>query len=352
MNRWIDELSEIVDAGEECVLVSIAGVRGSAPREVGAKMIVTATETIGTIGGGRLEYRCTRSAVELLRSAPQAGARTFARRFPLGAEFGQCCGGVVDVLFEHIAGDGWVRELGRLRDGREPVVVATGLAGEPQKHLVTAERTMSFGAAAAVPPGIRDEARRLLSVAGTAKRSESRFLLEPVLASGFNVAIFGAGHVGAATVELLSKLDCSIRWIDGRRNVFPSPAPANVTCIESEDPAREVMAMPAGAYYLVMTHSHPIDFDVCRAILERRDAAYCGLIGSRTKRRRFEKLARGLGTSDAALRGLTCPIGIGGRGKKPAEVAIAVAAQLLEVRDAGAGAAARGDHPADNVHAL
>ncbi len=66
MNEWIDELTDLCAADEPAVLVTVAGIRGSAPREIGAKMIVTAAETIGTIGGGQLEYQCTRIAVGLL----------------------------------------------------------------------------------------------------------------------------------------------------------------------------------------------------------------------------------------------------------------------------------------------
>jgi xanthine dehydrogenase accessory factor len=66
MNEWIDELSDLSAAAEPAVLVTVAGIRGSAPREIGAKMIVTASETIGTIGGGQLEYQSTRVAVGML----------------------------------------------------------------------------------------------------------------------------------------------------------------------------------------------------------------------------------------------------------------------------------------------
>ena len=62
MNEWIDELSDLSAAGKRVVLVTVAGIRGSAPREVGAKMIVTDEDTVGTIGGGQLEYQCTRIA--------------------------------------------------------------------------------------------------------------------------------------------------------------------------------------------------------------------------------------------------------------------------------------------------
>ena len=67
MNEWIDDLWEQITAGNACVLVTVAGIRGSAPREVGAKMLVTGRETIGTIGGGQLEYKCTQIACNTLR---------------------------------------------------------------------------------------------------------------------------------------------------------------------------------------------------------------------------------------------------------------------------------------------
>ena len=100
MNEWIDELSDLTAAGEPAVLVTVAGIRGSAPREVGAKMIVTHSATIGTIGGGQLEYQCAHIAAEML----DAGREPVQRKFPLGASMGQCCGGVVEVLFEPVAG--------------------------------------------------------------------------------------------------------------------------------------------------------------------------------------------------------------------------------------------------------
>ena len=133
----------------------------------------------------------------------------------------------------------------------------------------------------------------------------------------------------------MSAIDCRIRWIDSRRHIFPEPVPDRVTVVECADPVLEVAAMSAGSYYLVMTHSHALDYAICQQVLQRDDFAYCGLIGSLSKRRRFEKLMRDAGMSNTALQKLTCPIGIDGiRGKKPAEIAIAVSAELLKTRDA------------------
>ena len=87
MNEWLDELMDLSAADEPAVLVTVAGIRGSAPRELGAKMIVTERETIGTIGGGQLEYQSTRVAVEMLQDE-QMALRSFrsGRRWASVAE--------------------------------------------------------------------------------------------------------------------------------------------------------------------------------------------------------------------------------------------------------------------------
>ena len=325
MNEWIDELSDLGAAGETAVLVTICGIRGSTPRETGAKMIVTARETIGTIGGGQLEHQCTHIAAGLLGD-PEAPT---VRRFPLGPALGQCCGGVVDVLFEPV-GSGipaWLRHLRALHGQRQPSVLVTATESGT-KFVVTADSVFGAGDAAC-DPAVVDEARGFLQ--GGAADVRNQAFYEPVLGSDFNLAVFGAGHVGAAVVNVLTGLDCNIRWIDSRRDIFRA-APRNVRTVETGEPALEVAAMPPSSYYLVMTHSHPLDFDICERILRRGDAAYCGLIGSLTKRRRFEKRFRNHGLSAAAIEQLVCPIGVAGiSGKKPAEIAIAVAAEILRV---------------------
>ena len=83
-----------------------------------------------------------------------------------------------------------------------------------------------------------------------------------------------------------------------------------------------------------MTHSHAMDFEICDRILRRGDARYCGLIGSRSKRRRFEKRFRQQGMTEAQIAELVCPIGVDGiSGKKPAEIAVAAAAEVLTVHE-------------------
>jgi xanthine dehydrogenase accessory factor len=346
MNEWIDELSDLSAAGEPAVLVTVAGIRGSAPREIGAKMIVTARETIGTIGGGQLEYQSTRVAVGMLDEEKLA-----LRSFPLGSSMGQCCGGVVEILFEPVASGmpAWLRDLRALHGQREPAIIVTRISqSRPAKFVVTADRVFGVDEASADDELV--SAARVLLDNGPGAQRNVQELYEPVVMSDFNIAVFGAGHVGAAVVRALSRLECNIRWVDSRRSVFRD-VPGNVRAIESPEPALEVAAMPPESYYLVMTHSHAIDFDVCNRILRRGDARYCGLIGSNSKRRRFEKRYRQQGMPAAIIDSLVCPIGVDGiSGKKPAEIAVSTAAEILKVRELKA-AMTVAEYP-DNVHPI
>jgi xanthine dehydrogenase accessory factor len=158
-------------------------------------------------------------------------------------------------------------------------------------------------------------------------------LFEAVLPSPWRVALFGAGHVGRALVKLLGDLPCRVDWIDARAGEFPAEIPGNVRAVVTDEPADEVADLPAGCDVLVMTHSHALDLVVLEAALRRGDLSYLGVIGSRTKRARFEARLAERGFSSGDLARIVCPIGIPGvGGKDPAEIAVAVAAQLLQLR--------------------
>ncbi|MEM7433166.1 MAG: xanthine dehydrogenase accessory protein XdhC, partial [Pseudomonadota bacterium] len=231
---------------------------------------------------------------------------------------------------------------------REPAVLATALQDDYSKVVITANNVFCEN-----PERLTDrvlaDARFGIEARRVTHRTDD-WLLELIVGSNLNIAVFGAGHVGSAVVRTLSTLDCNIRWIDSRRNVFRQ-APNNVRTIETPDPAFEVAAMPPGSCYLVMTHSHSLDYEICDRILTRNDAAYCGLIGSVSKRRRFEKRYRAQGMPEAILENLVCPIGVEGiSGKKPAEIAVAASADVLRAFER---AQDRGDvtYP-DNVHRI
>jgi xanthine dehydrogenase accessory factor len=155
----------------------------------------------------------------------------------------------------------------------------------------------------------------------------------------FNLRLFGAGHIGQALIDVLAAVDCEISWVDSREQQFPARVPPNARVEFSEAPEEEVAAAPAGAFYLVMTHSHALDLAIVERILRRGDAGFIGLIGSHTKRVTFERRLRERGIAPSALEAMVCPIGVPGiAGKAPGVVAVAVAAQLLVATNAQTGA--------------
>jgi xanthine dehydrogenase accessory factor len=153
----------------------------------------------------------------------------------------------------------------------------------------------------------------------------------PPASSWRNVAIFGAGHTGLAVMYALTPLPFYRRWIDSRPGAFPGTPFPNATTITTEDAVSELAKLPDGSFVLVFTHSHALDFEIVDAALRNDRIPFVGLIGSQTKRERFERRLRQAGISDEALARLACPVGLASiKSKHPSAIAAGIAAQLLE----------------------
>jgi xanthine dehydrogenase accessory factor len=277
-------------------LVCVADAKGSAPREVGARMVVRPSGAFtGTIGGGALEFEAMAIAAQALRQGRGPVARN---AMALGPHLGQCCGGRVELTFETFDSSD-MAEIEPLARAQTPFTTRTRRSADGR--LV----------------------RELADEGGDVETFG-----EPTTP----LLLFGAGHVGRALVLALAPLPFRVRWIDARPDAFPRYAPANVTLsLGGED---EIDAAPDGAFVIVMTHSHPLDLNIVSRALVAGRFGYVGLIGSATKRARFSSMMREAGVSEAALDRLTCPIGVPGiADKAPAAIAAAVAAQLLQQRD-------------------
>lgn len=337
----LDALADRLDAGQRAVWVGVAAVRGSAPRAPGARMLVTRDGRCGTIGGGQLELRAIGIARQMLDDAA-AGACPAARleRFPLGARVGQCCGGVVELAFDLVspAERDWVAEARRLEQQQLAWlrIVRLGAPAGSGGHGVS---VIPLARASRVPGVPATALEHLTAAPGDTALIACMHAPDPghVVAlfrpPELHLALFGAGHIGRALVDVLGRLPIRVTWIDPREDEFLALMPRNVRPLLTDCPEAEVRHLPADSAVLIATHHHALDFELVRAWLDRGDFRFLGLIGSHSKRSRFEAKLRARGYGDPQLARLTCPVGQAGvGGKEPEVIAVAIAAQLMTLR--------------------
>lgn len=277
--EWLQALQKLVHDNQSCVVVLITEISGSAPRPVGTRMVITSTDIHDTIGGGALELEAISHARALLLSQRSVPAISY-RDISLGKDLTQCCGGRVTLQFDCL------------------------------------------------------------------------------LAHDFNVHVFGAGHVAQELARILSRIHCKATFHDARSEWLEKlrhcvELPDCVTGSDSQsatqiatagsgsihfdkidvNPYAVVEQCERGAYYVIMSHSHELDFEIVEAVLTRGDAAYCGLIASSSKSSSFKgRLAR-KGFSKSELQQLTAPLGQHiETGNLPMEVAVAAMADILTAR--------------------
>lgn len=300
MTQWIGWLRRL--SPEPCAMISIVATEGSAPRAAGTRMLVWADRQEGTIGGGLLELRSVEQARAVLAHPPGTWRM---QDYPLGPLLGQCCGGRVRLLVEHLdpAGLDWLHDA------------------EPGRML---ETVLEEGTVCRTVH-LRESATRQ-----TARGQRQARMVEPVGERPRPFYLFGAGHVGQAIARHATGLPLQLAWFDTRpeQGVIDG-----VTVMDAETIADCLADAPTDAAVAILTHDHPLDYHLTFAALARPPLAFVGLIGSSTKIARFRSRLTADGVSEQALARLTAPIGLPGvRGKEPDVIAIAVLAQLLTLR--------------------
>jgi len=325
MRDWLATLRDRLREQDSVVRVTVAAVRGSAPRDPGASMLIHAGGEDGTIGGGHLELMASGIARDMLSPA---AVEARLDRFPLGASLGQCCGGIVELWFERFtaADIDFLDSALRARSRGGPCLMATSMAPATSARHRLLDGVGKFS----------DSTQQawLQREAG-----QEELLFERLDLRHPPLWLFGAGHVGKAMAKVFADLPVALTWIDSREAMLPAAIPPQVRAIATDAPVDAVADAPAGAMYLVLTHSHDLDFDICRAILARGDFAWAGLIGSATKAARFRQRLAQRGVNVADIDRIICPIGIAGIASKlPQAIAVSVAAQVLQVIEASAAA--------------
>jgi xanthine dehydrogenase accessory factor len=273
---WVDALQHLRAARRPAVIVTLAMVRGHAPRNGGAKMVVAPHAEYGTVGGGNLEATAVRRARELLvEGAAEPELLTLTLSEKATTEYGvQCCGGEVTMLLEPV-----------------PVVPAVAIFGVGHVGL---------------------ELARILA--------RQRIELDLV-----------DSRAGMLSAERLG--------VPGSTGVL-TDAVATVRVHHLPVPESALPELPPGAHVLVMTHDHVEDLAIVESSLRTPGLGSIGLIGSRSKWARFATRLREAGFDDEDLARVSTPIGIDGiRSKEPAAIAVSVAARVLQQVEAAAARA-------------
>jgi xanthine dehydrogenase accessory factor len=271
--HWKSEFVEKL-AQSPAIWITVLQAQGSVPRGAGTVMVVFDDVFFGTIGGGHLEFEAIAEARHFLKLPDLSQVLPMEKRFALGPSLGQCCGGALVLNFESVSG----RDTDRLQ------------------AILDAQRIQRF----------------------------------------MPLALFGGGHVGKALVNVLAPLPFQVRWVDSRDEIFPDPVPPQVLCEHSNPVQAAVADLAPNSRVLIMSFSHAEDLDIVAACLlrvrQKNDLPFVGLIGSATKWATFKRRLAERGFSEAECQHITCPIGVLGiSGKEPEVIAVAVAAQLLQV---------------------
>ena len=265
---WLEAVQVLRAARTPSVIVTLAMVRGHAPRNGGAKMVVSADGLFGTVGGGNLEATAIDRARAMLASAtaePELLTLTLSDKAT--TEYGvQCCGGEVTMLLEPVR-----------------VIPSVAIFGLGHVGLELA----------------RILARQELDLHLVDSRAEM-LAPERIGAPG------GGGVLGDAV--------------------------ATITVHHLPVPEAALAELPPGAHVLVMTHDHVEDLAICESALRTEGLGSIGLIGSKSKWARFRTQLQEAGHDDAALARISTPIGIPGiASKDPAAIAVSVAARTLQL---------------------
>ena len=162
-----------------------------------------------------------------------------------------------------------------------------------------------------------------------------RVYFEAFNVTRWNIVVFGAGHVAAALIENLIRLDCRITCIDPRPEwIGRLPQSPKLRPVQTDDMPAEVAKIPEGSFVLLMTMGHTTDKPILLEILRTRKFPYLGVIGSNAKAKRLRQDVLAAGLPDELTRAFFCPVGLDLGSNHPHEIAIAVTAQMLQLRDA------------------
>lgn len=320
MKALTERLIAALENGERAVLCTILASSGSSPRGAGARMAVFADgSTVGTVGGGKVELLAAQEALEVLQ-----GAKTRVRAFCLAPEpvasIGMICGGNVTIYYQLLT----AQELPKLHK------MLDALNTDANSWLYL---KITDGAVEEFEILGEEEAKEkpeLFANRAVLQKGEPLIYAEPLVRAG-RVYVFGGGHVGQALVPVLASVGFRVTLYDNRPELADKahfPQAEEIVC----GPYDAITVKPTeNDYVVIMTPGHQGDFALLSQVL-RRKTRYVGCIGSRHKIARTQQLLREAGITEEAIASVHSPIGLPILAETPAEIAVSIAAEMIQCR--------------------
>ena len=328
MKKVLDAMLAALARGERVTLCSVLASSGSAPRGAGAKMAVFEDgSTLGTIGGGAVERLSGLRALEAMKSGKNE-LGSYALHPSDVNDIGMICGGRVTVYFQLFSPQA-AADIAVLRRWREKLDESVDLwlllvlDGDRVKDF----RVLTRG-------DIPQEQQELFTT--RALWRDGRYI-EPLARAG-RVYIFGGGHVGCALVPVLASVGFRVTMYDDRAALAKPeryPGADEVICGSFADISARVH-LTADDYVVVMTPGHQADYEILTQVL-RSEATYIGCIGSRSKVAKTRERLLSDGFDEREIARIHAPIGLPILAETPEEIAVSVAAEMIEHRARRAG---------------
>lgn len=332
MRQMFKDMSALLKEGRDLVLVTVIASSGSTPRGAGARMLIADTGRVcGTIGGGAVEYRSEHIAAQVLKDKC-SGEHDFTLTKDDVQNLGMICGGAVNVFFRYIpAKDAQTIAVAEKAEelfahGDELWLLSDIGNGGSLGLYSSKGGFMGIDAPAWLCEKLSRHPRRLIQ--------DGRDIYAEQINSSGKVYVFGCGHVAQELVPVLSHVGFRCVALDDRAEFAKPelfPTAEEVMLIDFEH-ISDYITVTAEDYACVMTRGHAFDA-VVQAQMLRTPACYIGVIGSAAKKAGvYAKLKEEYGFADKEFERITSPIGLAIKAETPAEIAISIAAQMIELR--------------------
>lgn len=333
MKELFGLLNECLRENTDAVLVTIVASSGSTPRGIGARMLVTEKGRIsGTIGGGAVEHQSELSAREVLRSK-NSHTEHFRLKKNQIQDLGMICGGDVNVYFEYICAAEkqnllLLQKILELFETKEEFWLVNEISENSEGGMTVCGRHNTFAGAPLSSAVFAALDNKPVQVDDGGRKYYCEKMLQTE-----QVYIFGGGHVSQALVPVLAAVDFRCVVLEDREEFCKKelfPGVEEVLLVENDN-LEKYVHIGKDDYVCVMTRGHKADFTVQAQVL-KTDASYIGVIGSKSKKESVFQRLLDEGFTHKDLERITSPIGLDIGAETPGEIAVSIAAQLLQKR--------------------